>query len=155
MFMKIVEVYSHLNGLEFLQVHRSSQWNEIQTVIQKVNAGSCKTKVSKERTMTGRALYSPTALNQAFRKEFAQCARPWENSVYSYYVCADEKTTRRIQNLALADQKKAILDAGFEPLRTNNETDFLKDRVAVEVQFGKYSFVAHDLYVKTLVFLRG
>lgn len=33
-----------------------------------------------------------------------------------------------------------------------NQTDFVKDRVAVEVQFGKYAFVAHDLFVKHLSF---
>ncbi len=33
-----------------------------------------------------------------------------------------------------------------------NQTDFLKSRVAVEVQFGKYAFVAHDLFVKHLSF---
>lgn len=32
---------------------------------------------------------------------------------------------------------------------------FLKDRVAVEVQFGKYSFVAYDLFVKHLAFYVG
>lgn len=35
---------------------------------------------------------------------------------------------------------------------TYNQTDFIKDRVAVEVQFGKYSFVAHDLFVKHMSF---
>ena len=33
-----------------------------------------------------------------------------------------------------------------------NQTDFVKNRVAVEVQFGKYAFVAHDLFVKHLSF---
>ena len=33
-----------------------------------------------------------------------------------------------------------------------NQTDFVKERVAVEVQFGKYAFVAHDLFVKHLSF---
>jgi len=33
--------------------------------------------------------------------------------------------------------------------------DFVKDRVAVEVQFGKYSFVAYDLFVKHLAFYIG
>ncbi|MFZ5473953.1 MAG: BglII/BstYI family type II restriction endonuclease, partial [Pseudomonadota bacterium] len=33
--------------------------------------------------------------------------------------------------------------------------DFVKDRVAVEVQFGKYSFVAYDLFVKHLAFYVG
>ena len=35
---------------------------------------------------------------------------------------------------------------------TYNQTDFVKKRVAVEVQFGKYAFVAHDLFVKHLSF---
>ena len=33
-----------------------------------------------------------------------------------------------------------------------NQTDFVKDRVAVEIQFGKYAFVWHDLFVKHLSF---
>ena len=33
-----------------------------------------------------------------------------------------------------------------------SQTDFVKDRVAVEVQFGHYTFVAHDLFVKHLSF---
>lgn len=33
-----------------------------------------------------------------------------------------------------------------------NQTDFVKERVAVEVQFGKYSFLAHDLFVKHVSF---
>lgn len=33
-----------------------------------------------------------------------------------------------------------------------NQTDFVKDRVAIEVQFGKYAFVAYDLFVKYLAF---
>ncbi len=49
-------------------------------------------------------------------------------------------------------QKKAISDAGHEPLMSYNQTDFVKNRVAVEVQFGKYAFVAHDLFVKHLSF---
>ena len=36
-----------------------------------------------------------------------------------------------------------------------NQTDFVKDRIAIEVQFGKYSFVAYDLFVKHLVFYIG
>ncbi len=43
--------------------------------------------------------------------------------------------------------------AGFkEPIFSYNQTDFIKERVAVEVQFGKYAFVAYDLFVKHLAF---
>lgn len=47
--MKIAETYSHLNGLEFLLVHKPQLWQEIETVIAAVDAGRCRTKVSKEK----------------------------------------------------------------------------------------------------------
>jgi hypothetical protein len=37
----------------------------------------------------------------------------------------------------------------------SNQTDFVKNRVAIEVQFGKYAFVAYDLFVKHLAFYIG
>ena len=36
-----------------------------------------------------------------------------------------------------------------------NQTDFVKERVAVEVHFGKYAFVAYDLFVKHMAFYVG
>jgi hypothetical protein len=50
------------------------------------------------------------------------------------------------------EQKKDIVEAGYVPIMSYNQTDFVKDRVALEVQFGKYSFVAYDLFVKHLAF---
>ena len=44
--MKIIETYSHLNGLEFLLVHKPKLWIEIQNVIALVDAQVRKTKVS-------------------------------------------------------------------------------------------------------------
>ena len=43
-------------------------------------------------------------------------------------------------------------NAGFTPILSYSQTDFVKDRVAIEVQFGKYAFVAYDLFVKHLAF---
>jgi hypothetical protein len=40
--------------------------------------------------------------------------------------------------------------AGKRPIYSYNQTDFVKNRVAVEVQMGKYSFIAYDLFVKHL-----
>jgi hypothetical protein len=50
------------------------------------------------------------------------------------------------------EQKAEIEAAGEKPIFSYNQTDFVKDRVAIEVQFGKYSFVAYDLFVKHLAF---
>jgi hypothetical protein len=48
-----------------------------------------------------------------------------------------------------------IEDSGRRPILSYNQTDFVKERVAVEVQFGKYSFVAYDLFVKHMAFYIG
>ena len=53
------------------------------------------------------------------------------------------------------EQKKEIEEAGESPIYSYNQTDFVKERVAIEVQFGKYSFVAYDLFVKHLAFYVG
>lgn len=52
-------------------------------------------------------------------------------------------------------QKKEIEQAGRTPIYSYNQTDFVKGRVAIEIQFGKYSFVAYDLFVKHLAFYVG
>ena len=54
-----------------------------------------------------------------------------------------------------AEQKKVIEASGKTPIRSYNQTDFVKNRIAVEVQFGKYSFIAYDLFVKHLAFYVG
>lgn len=148
--MRIAEIHSHLNGLEFLMVHKPELWEEIRCVVAAVDAGKCKTKVSKERTMKGKQLFSPVALNAGFKRLFR--ARSWKESRVEYWVTRSEKLIRRTLTMPAADQRKEIEAAGERPLFSYNQTDFVKDRVAVEVQFGKYAFVAYDLFVKHLAF---
>lgn len=151
--MKIVETYSHLNGLEFLLVHKASLWKEIQAVIKGVDAEKCKTKVSQEKTMKGKLLYSPVDMNNAFKELLRE--KGWQESRVSYWVTKSEKLIRKTLTLPPDEQKKEITAAGDIPIFSYNQTDFVKDRVAVEVQFGKYSFVAYDLFVKHLAFYIG
>ncbi len=151
--MKIIETYSHLNGWEFLIVHQPQLWKEIQEVVGAVDAEMCKTKVSKEKTMQGKLLYSPVAMNSAFSKLLR--VRLWEESRVSYWVTKNEKLIRKTMTMPAKEQKKEIEEAGETPIFSYNQTDFVKERVAVEVQFGKYSFVAYDLFVKHLAFYVG
>ena len=58
-------------------------------------------------------------------------------------------------HLSPDQQREEIKKAGLVPIFSYNQTDFVKDRVAVEVQFGKYSFVAYDLFVKHMAFYVG
>jgi len=151
--MKIIEKYSHLNGLEFLLVHKPYLWKEIEKVIQLIDAEHCKTKISKEKTKKGQLLYSPIDMNKAFKKKLTELN--WEESRVSYWVTKNEKLIRKTLTMNTDDQKIEIEATGETPIFSYNQTDFVKDRVAIEVQFGKYSFVAYDLFVKHLAFYVG
>lgn len=151
--MRIIETYSHLNGLEYLLVHKPGLWEEIQTILANIDAETFKTKVSKEKTMVGKILYSPIEMNAALKTGFE--ANGWSESRTSYWVTKDARLIRKTMNMPIAEQKKEITDAGQTPIFSYNQTDFVKERVAVEVQFGKYSFVAFDLFVKHMAFFVG
>jgi Mor family transcriptional regulator len=66
--MKVVYEYSHLGGSEILQVRYKSCDAEIYEVIKGIQAR--KTKISKEKTKKGKALYSPINMNAQFKKSF-------------------------------------------------------------------------------------
>lgn len=148
--MRVAARYSHLNGEEFLLVHRKNLWDEILAVIESVDAEACRTKVSRERTRRGELLYSPIDMNKAMAAEFGK--RGWEQRRQGFWATDDDKIVRETVGLPPERQKEAIEAAGREPIYSYNQTDFVKERVAVEVQFGKYSFVAHDLFVKHMAF---
>ncbi len=148
--MRIAARYSHLNGLEYMLVHHNDLWEEIQLVIAKVDAEPCKTKKSKEKTMPGRMLYSPKDMNEEFKLSFERLG--WKQRRQTFYVTDDERLMRSIYSRQDHVQKHEIEAAGREPIMSYNQTDFVKNRIAVEVQFGKYAFVAHDLFVKHLSF---
>lgn len=148
--MRVAARYSHLNGEEFLLVHHRELWDEILEIINSVDAATCRTKVSREKTMAGDLLYSPIDMNRAMAAGFKD--RGWEQRRQGFWVTADHKIVRSTANLSSDQQKAAIEAAGQEPIYSYNQTDFVKQRVAVEVQFGKYAFVAHDLFVKHMAF---
>lgn len=151
--MRIADFYSHLNGYEFIKHHKPALWTEVEETIASVDAEACRTKISKEKTMMGAKLFSPKALNGAMREAFRE--REWESRQAEYWVTGDAKLIRKTLNLSPREQKSQIIAAGAQPTRSFNQTDFVKDRIAIEVQFGKYFSVAYDLFVKHLAFYVG
>jgi hypothetical protein len=142
-----------LNGLEYLKVHKRKLLAEIEAVIKGADASVCRTKVSKEVRTKDKLLYSPIAMNAAMRNGFKQ--RGWHESRTSYWVTSDGKLIRKTMQMKPAQQKEEIEAVGLKPIFSWNQTDFVKDRIAVEVQFGKYAFVAYDLFVKHMAFFVG
>lgn len=152
--MKIAQKYSHLNGEEYILVHKKKLYQEIISSIEKVDANDFMTKISKEKTMSGKILYSPIALNKAFNREFNKLG--WNESRYQYYITTDQELLPELITLPYDEQKQFLISKGVkEPISSYKQTDFVKDQIAVEVQFGKYAFVAFDLFVKHLLFYSG
>ena len=152
--MKIAYFYSHLNGYEHMAVHHPKLWDEIEEAVSSINANDY-TKVSHAKVTAGRIFYDQKALNRCF-EEFL-CPKQWKSVTIPYYVTSDVSTAREIAGVReKEEQKRIICRNGHTPYITNNQVDFVKDRVALEVQFGKYFSVAYDLHVKhTFFFLRN
>ncbi|MDD5176629.1 MAG: BglII/BstYI family type II restriction endonuclease [Sterolibacterium sp.] len=145
--MKISDVYSHFNGLEYLQVRRPELWKEVESIISKVVIEHCSdihgTGARRETEKM------PRMGGLEIRQQFCSLliAQRWARLPARLRKQETFRTTRKCKRPRLADPVTCdddILDA--------IQTDFVKDRVAIEVQFGKYAFVAYDLFVKHLAF---
>ncbi len=152
--MKIAQKYSHLNGEEYLIVHHKILYKEIKQVISNINANQFRTKISKEKRKIGNNLLSPIDLNEAFNQEFSK--KNWAESRYNYYITLKRELMEKSLLMSAKEQKEFLIANGEkEPIYSYNQTDFVKDKIAVEVQFGKYAFVAFDLFVKHMLFYSG
>ena len=136
--MRIVETHSHFNGFEHLLVHKPQLWQEIKDVIQEAGENTSWTTVSKERSADGLSQYNPVEMNKEFKR-----------------LLEEKKWTESWIAMSSDEQKEEIEQAGSKPISSYSQTDFVKDRVAIEAQFGKYSFGAYDLFVKHLAFYMG
>lgn len=119
--MKVVYEYSHLGGSEILKVRYPQHEKEIYDVVSKIVAK--RDKISKEKTMPGRALYSPKGMNKQFGELF---------------VKRGYKEIRDTYTISIPNHDLEIPGA-FKQI------DFVKDKVLVEVQFGKYAFMFYDM----------
>ena len=152
--MRIAQKYSHLNGEEYLIVHHNNLYKEIKQVIASIDAEQFRTKISKEKRKSGNSLLSPIDLNKAFNAEFYK--RKWAESRYNYYITLNRELMEKSVLMSAKEQKEFLIANGEKELiYSYNQTDFVKDKIAVEVQFGKYAFVAFDLFVKHMLFYSG
>jgi hypothetical protein len=114
----------------------SAELTQIYSVIANVEAELYKTKTSFEKTKTGRSLYHPVSLNVAYKERFA--AYGWR--------------THRVY----CDYPTAYYTADYTPKRSVRgafrEIDFVKNRLGVEVQFGKYAFMVYNVCAKMTIF---
>jgi len=164
--MRIVGIYSFNRGKEAIDQKYPELLGEVEEIIKRVSAPDAKTKKSKEKTMPGKIellpnkdvstrekfslstslsklatslmLYNPRTLNSVFKIEFMKLG--WCN-----WRVGCEYSTR-------------YYVPPYHPPRMNRgafrEMDFIKKKLGVEVQFGKYAFMVYNVCAKMTIFNR-
>ena len=117
--MKIKKTYSHLGGSEILSTRFPDISTEINDIIS--NVMPLKTKISKEKRRKGKSLYNPRELNSSFQENF---------------VSKQFKEIRLDYDIQITETRK---------ISSYKQIDYNKDKVNVEVQFGKYAFMFYDM----------
>ncbi len=152
--MKITQKYSHLNGEEYLIVHHNELYIEIQETIKKVEAGQFKTKKSKEKKSKEFQIYSPSKLKNSFKKFLL--AEGWTETCYQYYLTLNRALMEKSMFMTSKEQKGLLISHGEDPqIYSCKQIDFVKNKIAVEVQFNKYSLVSYDIFIKQMLFYSG
>jgi len=82
-----------------------------------------RTKISREKTMVGKSLYSPKDMNSQFRTGFNSLGYSELRDTYTIIIPNSEISVRGAYK----------------------QIDFVKEKVLIEVQFGKYAFMFYDM----------
>lgn len=135
--MRIAGVYSFKNGQREVTKRYPDLVREVDRIIKRVDASRCKTKKSDEKTMKGRMLFSPKALNTAFKREFADVGG-WK----TIRVPCTYPTTYYLKNYRIRSKNRGAF----------REMDFVKRKLGIEVQFGKYAFMVYNVCAKMTIF---
>jgi hypothetical protein len=130
--MEVKEIYSHKGGMEFIQTHHAAELEEIYQAIQVCDAVACLSKLSKEKTKPP-LLFSPVALNKKL-KNFL--------SPIGWTEAAPES------GKGFSEPRISFGDGRFR------EMDGIKNKVGLEIQFGKYAFMGYDIFSKMPLFAK-
>jgi hypothetical protein len=133
--MRIAGVYSFNNGEKEVTKTYPELLTEVNQAIKKVNASRHKTKKSDEKTMMGRMLFNPKSINAAFKKAFG-------NEWKAIRVPCTYPTTHYLEDYKVRTKNRGAF----------REMDFVKDKLGVEVQFGKYAFMVYNVCAKMTIF---
>ena len=132
--MIIAAEYSFNDGNSIQKTH-PYLLQEVKDIIATVDALHYKIKESKEITMPGKMLYSPAGLNSAFARNFG--SKGWQKKRVTCHYSTDyyrpEYSPKQMRS-------------------AYREIDFLKGRLGIEVQFGKYAFMVYNVCAKMTIF---
>jgi hypothetical protein len=134
--MTIAGLYSFKDGKKVIESRFGSELQEIKLVIAAVDARSPLVRHSGKKSSPSQALCKPKDLSRVFRQEFE--SRSWKK----HTVRCEYPTEYYIRDYTPASSSEDIF----------REMDFVKNRVGVEVQFGKCASAVYDICAKMTIF---
>lgn len=117
---------------------------EIESCIKNIDKEQHKNKISQEKTTLGKILYSPQSLNMAFKIQLEP--KRWIHNKQNCNYTAEYYTAEYYTEEYLTSSFIPSIDGAFRDM------DFVKDKLGVEVQFGKYSFMVYNVCAKMTIF---
>jgi hypothetical protein len=135
--MRLAAIYSFNNGEKIVTERYPHLVKEVRAAIASIDEVACKTKESFESTTTGKVFYSPVALNVAFKKQLIG-RYGWK----PIRVPCDYPTTFYLDDYKIRRSNRGAF----------REMDFVKEKLGVEVQFGKYAFMVYNVCAKMTIF---
>lgn len=129
--MEVINTYSFKKGEHFLKEQHPKELEEVLNAIREVNTIQCLTKESKEKTMKGYLLFSPRDLNDKLK-----------SILHKMGWTAKSKNKRK----KYIEPRHAFGKGRFR------EMDGMKNKVGLEIQFGKYAFMGYDIFSKMIIF---
>lgn len=130
--MKITNTYSFKGGEKFLKEKHPKELKEIYDAIKALDATLCLTKESKEKTKKGQVLFSPVDMNDYLKTVLH--GKGWTEK------SKDGKKRKFVE------PRHAFGKGRFR------EMDGIKNKVGLEIQFGKYAFMGYDIFSKMIIF---
>jgi hypothetical protein len=128
--MRVARTYSFKGGEDFVKRSHGTELREVLAAIRHLDATACLTKESSEKTKVGQLLFSPPDLNKALKIELR-----------------DHGWTEK------SDGKKGYIEPRYAFGGNRfREMDGIKNKVGLEIQFGKYAFMGYDIFSKMVIF---
>ncbi|MCY4577274.1 MAG: BglII/BstYI family type II restriction endonuclease [Candidatus Kaiserbacteria bacterium] len=129
--MQVIETYSFKNGEKYIRSKHPKELEDVLSAIRRLNAIDCLTKESKEKTMKGKLLFSPRDMNDSLKMMLHE--KGWTEK-------------------AVGRRKRYVEPRHSFGSRRFREMDGIKNKVGLEIQFGKYAFMGYDIFSKMIIF---
>jgi len=128
--MIIKNYYSHKDGLEFIKKFHENELNEITHAVKSIDIKKALSKITFEKTKEP-LLFSPIEINKQLKNYLSNLNWTEKNN-----------------------SKKGFIEPriSFDGEKGFREMDGIKNKVGLEIQFGKYAFMAYDIFAKMPIF---